>query len=98
MELLTNRNLVTQQVKAGVGVRCNLTEKGVSGKPTVTHNLKKYALNLAGLVGVDYAKISHLGSHDRDVTRNHYLTVCLDAMHRSACTLLPLKTLARGAD
>ena len=74
--------LGSSMVLAGAGVRCDLTEKGVSGKPTVTHNLKKYALNLAGLVGVDYAKISHLGSHDRDVTRNHYLTVCLDAMHR----------------
>ena len=33
------------------GVRCDLNEKGISGKPTVTYHLKKYAVNNAALVG-----------------------------------------------
>lgn len=92
------------------GVKCDLSEKpGASGKPTVTHQLKKYAVALAALVGyalhlcllccfrqpvcalmaillvarrVDYDKIAHLASHERNVTRNHYMTTCADAMHR----------------
>ena len=64
------------------GVRCDLTEKGSSGKPTVTHQCKKYALNHAALVGVDYDKITHLASHEKNVTKLHYLTLCTDAMHR----------------
>ncbi|KAK9830226.1 hypothetical protein WJX72_010442 [[Myrmecia] bisecta] len=63
------------------GVPCNLTVKA-GGKHTVTHHCKQYALALAGLVGVDYANMQWIASHERDVTRMHYLTLATDAMHR----------------
>lgn len=47
---------------------CNLTVKA-GGKHTVTHHCKQYALALAGLVGVDYANMQWIASHERDVTR-----------------------------
>ena len=37
---------------------------------------------------VDYDEITHLASHERNVTKNSYLTLCTDAIHRFArhCT------------
>ena len=50
---LAATSFITQmgRVLRAAGVRCDLTEKGISGKPTVTHHFKKYALNHAALVG-----------------------------------------------
>ena len=47
------------------------------------------------LYRVDYEKIQHLASHERNVTKNHYLTICLDAMHRWASLCL-LEKVAAG--
>ena len=33
---------------------------------------------------VDYDKLNHLASHEKDVKKLHYLTLCADAMHRVA--------------
>ncbi|KAK9829852.1 hypothetical protein WJX72_008258 [[Myrmecia] bisecta] len=63
------------------GVPCDLTLTE-GGKHTVTHHCKQYALNLAALCGVDYASIQWIASHERDVTRMHYLTLANDAIHK----------------
>lgn len=65
------------------GVPCDLTTRE-GGKNTVTHHCKQYSLNLAALTGTDYANIQWIASHDRDVTRSHYLALCTDAIHRLA--------------
>ncbi|KAK9816893.1 hypothetical protein WJX72_006860 [[Myrmecia] bisecta] len=66
------------------GVQCDLSEKGASGKATVTHQCKKFAVAQAALVNVDYDKITHIASHERNVTKQHYMTICHDALHRIA--------------
>ena len=33
---------------------------------------------------VEYDEITHLASHERNVTKNSYLTLCTDAIHRCA--------------
>ncbi|KAK9805625.1 hypothetical protein WJX72_008692 [[Myrmecia] bisecta] len=65
------------------GVPCDMTVSE-GGRHTVTHNCKQYALNLAAMVGVDYASIQFVASHERDVTRMHYLTLAMDALHKKA--------------
>ncbi|KAK9807650.1 hypothetical protein WJX72_005346 [[Myrmecia] bisecta] len=48
------------------GVSCDLSDKGSAGKPTVTHQLKKFAIAQAALVGLagygpDWAQAFDLG-------------------------------------
>ena len=59
-----------------------LSEKGSAGKNTVFHHCKQYSLNYASLVGADYDDITHLASHERDVTKTSYLTLATAALHR----------------
>ncbi|KAK9811715.1 hypothetical protein WJX72_008890 [[Myrmecia] bisecta] len=77
----------TKQIGAclrAAGVQCDLSEKGASGKATVTHQCKKFAVAQAALVNVDYNKITHIASHEQNVTKQHYMTICHDALHRMA--------------
>ena len=64
------------------GVAVELSEKGSAGKNTVFHHCKQYSLNYASLVGADYEDITHLASHERDVTKTSYLTLATAALHR----------------
>ena len=61
---------------------CDLTVRE-AGKSTVTHNCKQLSLSLAAIAGVDYNNVQWVASHKRDTTRNHYLLLCYDALHRS---------------
>ncbi|KAK9830525.1 hypothetical protein WJX72_012253 [[Myrmecia] bisecta] len=75
------------QLLRAAGVPCDMT-LSEGGRNTVTHNCKQYALNLAAMVGVDYASIQFVASHERDITRMHYLTLATDALHKMAGTCL----------
>ena len=59
-------------------VKCDVASwPRVSAQPNV-----RSATHCMCVHRVDYDKITHLASHERNVTKMHYLTVCVDAMHR----------------